>query len=292
MQIEIYVDVLFLINFAMIYFIFFIVNKLQKNKTSLKRLIFSSFFASLLYILTIIFIPYNKIFSIIIIFLIFALSIKTAFKPKNLKTFLKLFFITNIVAFCIGGLSMSLFYYTNFGNIVSFTLNHFPIKLLILSIIITYISLKLSINWYKKIVIKKQSFYNIVMDKNGKNISLNALLDTGNSLKEPITKKPVTIVEFDAIKNILPEKLKVIFYEKQEDNLEKLLELGSKADIRLIPFKSLGKENGLLIGIKIDTLNIDTYPPTIIKDAIVGIANFPLSNNAFYNAILNPELID
>ena len=61
MQIEVYVDILFLINFIMVYFIFFIVNKLIKSKISLKRLAFSSFFATLLYILTIIFIPFSNI---------------------------------------------------------------------------------------------------------------------------------------------------------------------------------------------------------------------------------------
>ena len=102
MHIEIYVDVLFLINFAMVYFIFFIVNKLIKNKISLKRIAFSAFFATLLYILTIIFIPYNKILSIFIISFIFMLSIFISFKPKNIKDFFKIFLLVNIVAFCVG----------------------------------------------------------------------------------------------------------------------------------------------------------------------------------------------
>ncbi len=292
MQIEIYLDILFFINFFMIYFIFFVVNKLQKNRVSLKRLLFVSFITAFLYIITVVFIPYNRVFSLSLPILIFSLSIKLAFNPRSIKNFLYLFFVTNIVAFCIGGLSMSLFFYTKIGAILSFTLENFPIKILIFSTLFTYIMLKIFLKTYRKVVVKKQSFYNIIIDKNGKNISLNALLDTGNSLKEPITKKPVTIVEFEAIKTILPEKLRLIFYEKQEDDLNMLLEVDKKADIRLIPFKSLGKENGLLVGIKIDRLNIETTPPTIVENAILGIANFPLSNDNFYKAILNPELIN
>ncbi len=292
MQIEIYIDILFLINFIMVYFIFFIVNKLIKNRISLKRIAFSAIFATLLYILTIIFIPYNKLLSIFIIFLIFILSIFISFKPKNIKDFLKIFLLVNIVSFCIGGGSIALFYYTNFNYFLTTTLQYLPLKFLIISIICTYIIIKIFLNWYKRIFIKKQSFYNITLYKNDTNVTLNALLDTGNNLKEPITKKPVIIAEFVAIKPILPEKLKVIFYEKQEDNLNKLLELGYTTDIRLIPFKSVGKENGLLIGTKIDKLEIHIENKIVLKDVIVAISNFNLSNDNFYNALLNPEIIN
>lgn len=296
MQIEVYVDILFLINFIMVYFIFFIVNKLIKNKISLKRLAFSSFFATLLYILTIIFIPFSNILSIFIISFIFIISIIIGFKPKTIKHFFKIFLLVNIVAFCIGGGSIALFYYINLNNVLNnildFTIKHFPLKILIISIMSTYIIIKLFLSWYKRIFIKKQSFYNITLYKNNTNVSLNALLDTGNNLKEPITKKPVIIAEFIAIKPILPEKLKIIFYEKQEDDLNKLLTLDNTADIRFIPFKSIGKKNGLLIGIKIDKLEIHTENKIILKDAIVAISNFNLSNDNFYNALLNPELLN
>ncbi len=292
MQIEIYIDVLFFINFIMVYFIFFIVNKLIKNKASLKKIAFSSFFATFLYILTIVFVPYNKILSIIIISFIFILSIYICFKPRNIKDFFKTFLLVNIVAFCTGGASIAIFYYTNFNHFLNFTLNHFPLKFLILSIICTYITIKLFLSWYKRICIKNQSFYNITLYKNNQNVTLNALLDSGNNLKEPISKKPVIVAEFAYIKPLLPENLKVIFYEKQEDNLNKLLELGHNTNIRFIPFKSIGKENGLLIGTKIDKLEIHTDNKIILKDVIVAISNFSLSNDGFYNALLNPELIN
>ncbi len=292
MQLEIYVDILFLINFIMVYFIFFIVNKLLKDKISLKRILFSSFFATLLYILTIIFIPYNKLLSIVIISFIFILSILIGFKPKTIKDFTKIFLLVNIIAFCIGGGSIAIFYYTNFNYFLTITMENFQVKFLVIAIISTYIIIKIFLSWYKKIFIQKQSFYNITLHKNNINVTLNALLDTGNNLKEPITKKPVIIAEFIALKPILPEKLKEIFYEKQEDNLNKLLELGHNADIRLIPFKSVGKKNGLLIGTKIDMIEIHTENKIILKDVIVAISNFNLCNDNFYNALLNPELIN
>lgn len=291
MTIELYVDILFLINFLMVYFIFFITNKLTKTKASKKRLCLGAFVASFLYVLTVSFIPFYKFLSFFIICAIFIFSIIICFKPYNVKHFFKLFFLVNTIAFCIGGFSIALFYYTKFGYYFSLTLKHFPVKILLLSTVTTYICIKIFLVWYKKIVVKKQSFYKITLHKDNQKITLNALLDTGNNLTEPITKKPVIVADFNAIKSILPEQLKLIFYNNQQDNLEKLLTLQHTVHLRLIPFKSIGKQNGLLIGTKIDKLKIHTQNDLIITDAIVAISNFNLSNDNFYNALLNPELL-
>ena len=292
MQIEIYIDILFFINFIMISFILFITNKLLKNKTSIGKIFFTAFLSTLAYILTIIFIPYHKILNIIVITIIFISSVLICFRPKKVKEFFKIFLIINIVSFCIGGASIALFYYTNFGYFLNFTLDNFPVRFLVISIISTYIIIKLFLSWYKKIFFKKQSFYDITLYKDNSNVTLNALLDTGNNLKEPISKKPVIIAEFVAIKPILSEKLRLLFYEKQEDDLTKILDIWHEADLRFIPFKSVGKENGLLLGIKIDKLEICSNDKVIVEDVIVAISNFKLSNDSSYNALLNPELID
>ena len=48
-----------------------------------------------------------------------------------------------------------------------------------------------------------------------KNIRTKAMIDTGNMLKDPISKKDVVIVEKDKITEILPKKI--------IDNIEKIL---------------------------------------------------------------------
>lgn len=295
MQIEIYADSLFLINFFMVYFIFWTVNKFIKNKVKIKSLFLGAFLASFFYLILIIFIPFKNSLSFFLITIIILLSIFISFKPKNIKDFFKLFLLVNLVSFAFGGACIGIFYYTNFSNIlggmVNFTLNNFSLKLLLICIGFSYIIIKLSLNWYKRIFFKGQSFYEITLYKNDKNIKLNALLDTGNCLKEPISKKPVLIAEFFAIEKILTEPLRKIFRNNEEDNLEKLLEFGTENNIRFIPFKSIGKENGLMLGIKIDALEIKSEKPIFIKDAIVGISNLKISKDGLYNALLNPEML-
>jgi len=99
---------------------------------------------------------------------------------------------------------------------------------------------------------------------------VQALMDTGNSLFEPISGKPVSLVE-SGIWGHLPEF--------------------SPNTYRVIPFHSVGKENGLLPGYIFDKLEIETIQSRrTIVNPIIGISNQPLSSNETYQMILHPKL--
>ena len=49
-------------------------------------------------------------------------------------------------------------------------------------------------------MLRKDMLCNIVFEVNGKEKGLIALIDTGNMLKDPITKKPVVVVEKNSLK--------------------------------------------------------------------------------------------
>ena len=127
-------------------------------------------------------------------------------------------------------------------------------------------------------------------------IMLSALIDTGNSLYDPLTDSPVVVVEFNAIKNILPLEIQNIFDESIEDDLASVTQIVSSSKwlsrFRLIPFKSLGKENGMLIGFKPDYIEVgENTKIRGARNVIIGIYNRALSKNDNYNALLGPELI-
>ena len=126
---------------------------------------------------------------------------------------------------------------------------------------------------------------------NGKFINVKAIIDTGNFLKEPITKTPVIVVEKQALLGIVPDCIL--------DNIEKIIngediDLGEYiSKIRLIPFSSIGKENGILLGIKSDKVLLETEENNIIIDnIIIGIYNGILSKDGRYRALVGLELLD
>ena len=138
---------------------------------------------------------------------------------------------------------------------------------------------------------KKDMFCNIKININSNTVYTKAIIDTGNFLKEPITKIPVAVVEKDILKGVIPEEIL--------NNLSNIIEgkeiaLGEYlSKIRLIPFMSLGKENGMLIGIKADGLAINTQDDIVfIKNIIIGIYDGNLSKTGKYKALIGLELLE
>jgi len=91
-------------------------------------------------------------------------------------------------------------------------------------------------------------YCNIKVDINSKHTYINAIIDTGNFLREPITKMPVIVVEKDTLINIVPDYIL--------SNLDKIIngddinlqEYTSK--VRIIPFTSLRQGKWNITGFK------------------------------------------
>ncbi len=128
-----------------------------------------------------------------------------------------------------------------------------------------------------------------------KSVRINALVDTGNSLVDPITGYPVMVVEADSVKNILPPEIYASVITNNMGVYEQLDQGGESSwlkRIHLIPFKSIGRENGMLTGFRPDHLRIGregTFKE--INDVIVGICGIKLSNSARYSALVGPAML-
>ena len=136
-------------------------------------------------------------------------------------------------------------------------------------------------------------FCKIKLKLNGKEIVLNTMVDTGNMLKEPISGIPVIVVEHTKLYNVIPKEIlnniEAILggdFNKIPENIKK--EYMSK--LKLIPFASLGKQNGMLLGIKAEEIEILEEPTNQKKEAIVGIYNKSLTKRGEYDALMGIEL--
>ena len=134
-------------------------------------------------------------------------------------------------------------------------------------------------------------YCNIKIDINGKCLYTNAIIDTGNFLREPITKSPVIVIEKNELINIVPD---CILSNLDKIIIGKDLDLGEYASkIRIIPFTSLGRENGILLGIKADRVLVELEENSInIKNIIIGIYNGILSKTGKYHALIGLDIIE
>ena len=134
-------------------------------------------------------------------------------------------------------------------------------------------------------------FCKIKIKLNGKEIETKAMIDTGNLAKEPITNTPVVIVESSLLEKVLPKEIL-----NSIDNI-----LAGKLDgvkeeyisrLRCIPFSSLGKQNGMLLGIKADEIIVEKEEENkISKDVIIGVYERSLTKRGEYRALIGLELI-
>ena len=144
---------------------------------------------------------------------------------------------------------------------------------------------------------RKDMFCNIDIKFRDKIISVKALIDSGNMLKEPISGCPVIVVEKYKLIDILPteilQNLKEIIEGKFLCSNENTEISNYLPRFRVIPFSSLGKQNGLLLGIKVDkvTINFEDEEKNV-NDVIIGIYDEHLSKRESYTALVGLDLLE
>ncbi len=130
------------------------------------------------------------------------------------------------------------------------------------------------------------------MDICGKRVEIHAIIDSGNLLKEPITGASVIVVE--------KEKLEKIIDKEILDNLQKILsgeyEILSKeymSKFRLIPFSSLGKQNGMLLGFKPDFAEVEFDDnKKELNNIIIGIYDKSITKNQEYTGLVGLDILE
>lgn len=301
MAYEIYLDVVFCINFIMDLLVFWIAGRLARCKTTALRIALGSATAAALYCMLALFPTMRGYYNFFTTLAMLMIGLLIAFRPQKVAQMLKLVLYANISAFAVGGAAFAFFYYTSLGkyvgNALSFTVSNLSVKILLAAAASTYIALKLINTRVQKAMVKKQKICTVEIGAEDRRVTVDALLDTGNSLTDPLQKEPVVVAEFQWIKDLLPDEIKLIYYENKEDELLDLMNTFSKTSfiqrVRLLPFTSLGQQNGLLIGFKPDYITIVNMDGKDVQatDVIIGIYNHHLSGDSSYHALLNPELL-
>ncbi|NLS45555.1 MAG: sigma-E processing peptidase SpoIIGA [Firmicutes bacterium] len=125
---------------------------------------------------------------------------------------------------------------------------------------------------------------------------VNALIDTGNRLKDPLTGSPVVLLEYNTAAKFLPEEVKRAFMAFDAGDLGLISELLENSTwlprFRVIPFVSIGEEKGLLPGFRADKILIlDKVRDFSAKNVVIGIHISKLSEEGTFSALLHPDVL-
>lgn len=301
--VEIYIDIVFLENIVINYLILLVTAKFSKNRSSSIRLFLGSSVGAA-YVVLMLLLPDMKIYTTVLAKVLLSITIvAVAFHSEKIAAFLKILAVFYASTFIFAGAGFALLYFNQSGQVIRNGVIISTIPLLdtkwtqiFLAIALAGIVIRVLWDIIQHRFIKEKMLVQLLISFDSREIVLFALVDTGNSLHDPLTNMPVVVVEYSVLKVILPEEIRSIFEGEIENDLNKMTTAISHSSwfsrFRLIPFTSLGKENGMLIGFRPDFIEIDRdNEKKDFNEVIVGIYNKALSKNEKYRALLGPELI-
>lgn len=295
----VYLDVVMLENLCMNYIILFATGYLMKIKMKQLRLVASSLLGGIYAVVTYLeILPiYSSLFMKIILSI---LMVYLAFRAKSIKNLCKQLVIFYLISFAFGGCAFALLYFIKPQDILmknGVYVGTYPLKIALLGGIVGFIIVHIAFKIVKTKLRKKDIIYEIKIKVGEKTLQVNAMLDTGNMLKDPISGMPVIVVEKAQLYSLLPSKLL--------DNIEKMIggegeslinqieEKNILTKFRMIPFSSVGKQNGIMLGFKVDEVTIEKDEGLQTRnDVIIGIFNYTLSKNGNYVALIGLDMLE
>lgn len=273
----VYLDVFLIINTFMDFLILVIAKSLIKPQTTSLRCLAGALIGGLLSVIGLI-LPFKAIWLRFItsyIFICFVMC-RVTFKIKGIRSNIKNMCIVYAATFILGGAMNALYYYTSFGFVINRILSGTYIKTVniirFVSIaLFTYLMTDFLIKRLNKRAGSKCQIFKVKVSNAGGVVTLNALLDTGNLLFDPISGRKVHIIEYEAVKDIVNKENG--FY-------------------RVIPFNSLGNSRGLLDAVEVDYIEIENgHMPSIrIDKPIIALYDKKLASDGKFEGLLHSSI--
>lgn len=117
-----------------------------------------------------------------------------------------------------------------------------------------------------------------------KSVSLTALQDSGNTLQDPLTGQTVIVAEGARLAEILPDHP----YWNREDlsrpieTFRKLQEDPEYRRFRLLPYRAVGVDCGLLLAVRLDRVTLGRQ---VLTNCLTALSPTPVSDGGGYHAL-------
>ena len=286
----IYLDVFIIENMILNLIIFVSVSIISKTKINFFRLIISSLVGSIYTFMEYYFLEnQNIILKCIFKFLISILICFGAFKVRKSKK-IKLWLLFVLITFIYGGISYAVLNIFNFDNDNLYEINSniigiFPMKVIWISFLVGFIIIYLVSIYFNKKINLNDIVCNIEINIEDKIVKTKALIDSGNLLIDPISKKEVIVVESKILKSLLTDEYLDVLKNISIGKLIGSLDI-NKYKIKIIPFNSLGNPNGILCVINPDFIKVQYEDEIILKNVILGVYFGSLNSFDEYSSII------
>ena len=258
MKYELYIDTFVMTNFWMDFVALFITKEITRKKVGAVRLLVGAFVSSL--VSAVLFLVLNDyvFYAILIHFVVNPCMLYFVFREKEKKLFLGEWAITYLAILFLGGIMQWLY-------VVLAKYHHFALCFMIATmlgvVVLCFLEKKRTIG---------ENVYQVKIKNKERELNLTAYYDSGNLLMDPFFHEPVSIIDEESICQVTEEHMPV----------------------RLIPFCSLGEENGIIKVLTLEEMRIyRKQGELVIKPVILGIGKKELFQGAGYNLLLNEKMM-
>lgn len=297
-----YLDIIWLLNFLVDSFLLWVTAIFLKRRVHPIKILVGGLIGSLIILLAVTPLsaltqhPLSKaLFSVVMVLVTFGVN--------RISTFISTLFTFYFSTFLMGGILLGTHFFLTFNVGLQSTVAIESIRGYGDPISWIFLLVAFPIAWYfsKQRVtsltmtrIQYDCLYNVVIKINGILIELKGLVDSGNQLYDPISRKPVMVISINKVKDLLPEEIVGIVASEDSDILLRMEELPAEWRnlMRLVPSKSLGKNNQLLCAFKPESIVIkDEKGNFIEEDGLIVFSTQVLSGDGDFDVILHPRMV-
>ena len=256
MHYELYIDLFFLVNFLMDYFLLLIVGKMLKCRVRRARIAAGAGLGALLACIFIVFLR-GTLWRLVLFHGVVNLSLlKTGLEIKEKRTLIKAWILLYVSAFLLGGMLNTFQPYVRIGVVflaLAFAGYHLSLGVWNL------------LSYFHR---NKSGSCKVRLYRNHKECEAYAIIDTGNRLRDPLTGRPVHVIAGETAEKLGCDDLK---------------------NARLITYQSIGKDHGTMPVLVMDCLRcqFEQEEKWVEKPLVAVSGNQKLSG--VYDMILNPD---
>ena len=320
MYLEVYPDVAFMLDFILDFILLFLLRTITKKQCRIVRLLGAAAMGGLFSIIYCMLPWLTYHFNIKASRMLYlevgtvcrlmgsVFMILFAYGRLQWKVFLRQLIYLYLITYFVGGFINAIYYHTNarlyllkIGNYLELSTISFPFVVITAVCLVPLAGLLLRV--YRTGMKNQKEIYEVELKLWGKECATHALYDSGNCLYDPIRSSPVIIIEQRLLKELLSTEEETQFLDtmgyleyteawKESECYPNQETLDGKLLLRLryIPYRSVGREQGLMLGLVLDGISVHHGKEILCSDKITAaVSAHELSTRGEYHVILHKD---
>lgn len=289
----VYVDLLFAVNLALNCWALWLSSVLIGHRLQLGSLLLSASLGAV-YALGLV-TPWAHLFTHPAGKLLLAVAmVVIAFRPHLVMRVLSLTGLFLVVSCLTAGCVLGIYGLINNGQSGTLAYGQLPLWVLALAVVALALGSQRVISLLENRLVHVANRADLTFQLDGRVVHLTGLVDSGNQLADPLGGRPVAVVSLAALADVLPEEIVALASSDSpwEQSLVGLAEHAWAGRVRFIPFRSVGRRSGMLLGFGVDQVAVSSAAGCReTENVVLALSRDPLSDQDAYQVLIPLRLL-